>query len=108
MGTFRLAAALAVLAATSYGLAGCATTAPVAPKPQPPPTPVSAAPAPRAPAKSTEADNGWNIFPDPTTGEISVYHNGKYMGVITGNEPGDPPMPHKPRANTPEPPAVNP
>lgn len=61
-----------------------------------------------AAAPSSESDNGWNIFPDPTTGEIAVYHNGKYMGVITGNEPGDPPMPHKAGANGPEPPAVTP
>ncbi len=108
MRRLRLSAALATLAAAAYGFAGCAATAPVAPRPEAPPINVSATPVPVAPAQSGQADNGWNIFPDPTTGEIAVYHNGKYMGVITGNEPGDPPMPHKAGANGPEPPAVTP
>jgi hypothetical protein len=106
MKTLRLLAALATLAAAAYWFAGCASTAPSAPMPEVRPVNVSAAPA--AHAQSSQADNGWNIFPDPTTGEIAVYHNGKYEGVITGNEPGDPPMPHKAGANSPEPPAVSP
>jgi len=38
----------------------------------------------------------WNLLPDPTTGEVDVYHEGDYVGSITGNEPADqdPPHPH--------------
>jgi hypothetical protein len=38
----------------------------------------------------------WNIFPDPTTGQVDVYHKGEYVGAVTGNEPKDedPPIPH--------------
>ena len=39
----------------------------------------------------------WNIFPDPTTGKIDVYHKGECVGAIDGTEPQDqdPPVPHK-------------
>ena len=38
----------------------------------------------------------WNIFPDPTTGKVEVYHKGAYVGAVTGKEPAgeDPPIPH--------------
>ncbi len=38
----------------------------------------------------------WNLLPDPTTGQVDVYHEGGYVGSITGNEPADedPPIPH--------------
>ena len=38
----------------------------------------------------------WNLFPDPTTGEVEVYHKGNLVGAVTGNEPAtqDPPEPH--------------
>jgi len=38
----------------------------------------------------------WNLFPDPTTGRVDVYHEGEYVGAVTGNEPADPdpPIPH--------------
>ena len=51
-----------------------------------------------APSTRLESDpNGdWNIFPDPTTGEVGIYHEGKYLGEINGTEPEDqdPPVPH--------------
>jgi hypothetical protein len=37
----------------------------------------------------------WNIFPDPTTGRVDVYHDGSYVGAVTGNETEDPPLPHR-------------
>ncbi len=88
-------------------LAGCATTAAPVSKPQPAAAPASLTTAPETPVPP-QANDDWNIFPDPTTGEVSVFHKGKYVGVITGNEPGDPPMPHKPGKNPPQPPEVNP
>jgi hypothetical protein len=38
----------------------------------------------------------WNLLPDPTTGQVDVYHHGGYVGSVTGNEPADqdPPIPH--------------
>ena len=38
----------------------------------------------------------WNIFPDPTTGEVDVYHKGALVGAVNGTEPEtqDPPLPH--------------
>ena len=63
---------------------------PVAPK-APPPPPV--APPPSQPPQAKGDD--WNIFPDPTTGRVEVYKNGEHVGSITGDEPEDPPMPHK-------------
>ena len=38
----------------------------------------------------------WNLLPDPTTGQVDVYHKGGYVGSVTGNEPADqdPPVPH--------------
>jgi hypothetical protein len=38
----------------------------------------------------------WNLLPDPTTGQVDVYHQGGYVGSVTGNEPAeeDPPIPH--------------
>ena len=62
-----------------------------APPPPPEPTPVVYMP----PADPPPPDE-WNIFPDPTTGQVDIYHQGNYVGAITGKEPAieDPPMPH--------------
>ncbi len=91
-------------------LSGCS----VAPEPLPPPAPqpaVNTAPPPPAhetaekPNLMFDSDpNGeWNIFPDPTTGKVGVYHKGEYLGSITGDEPQnqDPPIPHKTRNDNP-------
>ncbi len=65
------------------------------------PPPAAAAPAP-APPKSVMFDsdpNGeWNLFPDPTTGDVGVYHKGQYLGSVDGNEGEDPPLPHSGKA----------
>ncbi|MBV8140282.1 MAG: hypothetical protein JO121_32285 [Deltaproteobacteria bacterium] len=84
-----------VLGGFAVGISSCATSPP--PEPPPAPLPVVAAPAP-VPAAPTSPDQDWNIFPDPTTGTIDIYHKGDYVGVIDGSEPKeqDPPLPHKP------------
>jgi hypothetical protein len=66
---------------------------------QPAPIPVIAA-APVAQPVKEQPDplmQDWNIFPDPTSGKVEVYHDGAYVGAVTGDEPGDqdPPLPHK-------------
>ena len=73
----------------SIAIAGCASTPPPPPPPEPAPivyTPPSDAPPP----------DEWNLLPDPTTGQVDVYHKGDYVGAVTGNEPADqdPPVPH--------------
>jgi hypothetical protein len=85
----------ALIAAALAGLAGCATRA------QPPPQALAATP-PLAivtppDAASENMMRQWNLFPDPTTGHVEVYHEGKYVGAITGDEPAgqDPPLPHR-------------
>lgn len=70
-----------------------------------PQTPAVVAPAPApVPVVATEAVKpgpdpamqDWNIFPDPTTGKVEIYHKGTYVGAVTGDEPAgeDPPEPH--------------
>lgn len=66
-------------------LAGCARAVP---PPQMPPPP---APAPQI----TRTADDWNIFPDPLTGRVEIYHKGEYVGSVTGDEKEDPPMPRK-------------
>jgi hypothetical protein len=52
--------------------------------------------APAPPSAAAQPDQEWNLFPDPTTGRVDVYHKGKYVGAVTGDEPADqdPPLPH--------------
>jgi len=64
-------------------------------KPVTPPPPVAAAPQPPKSVMFDSDPNGeWNIFPDPTTGDVGVYHKGDYLGSIDGHEDDDPPLPH--------------
>lgn len=77
-------------AAALGAVAGAWSSGCYAPPPPPAPTPV----VQQAPVASQNNDD-WNIFPDPTTGNVEIYHNGNYVGAVTGNEPEDPPMPHK-------------
>ncbi len=62
-----------------------------------PPPLAAVAPAPEPP-KSVMFDSDpkgeWNIFPDPTSGDVGVYHKGDYVGSVDGNEGEDPPVPH--------------
>ncbi len=76
----------AVLAAALCALAGCAAAAPPPAPPPPPPAPV--------PVVEVKPDE-WNLFPDPLTGRVDVYHEGSYVGAVTGNEAEDPPEPHR-------------
>jgi hypothetical protein len=80
-----VAAALAVTGLLT--LASCSATTP---PPEPKKDVVWLAPANPPPPDE------WNLFPDPTTGEVDVYHQGDFVGAITGNEPADqdPPLPH--------------
>lgn len=47
-------------------------------------------------APSAPPSDNWNLFPDPTTGNVDIYHKGEYAGSVTGKEPKDedPPIPH--------------
>jgi len=80
----RLAAA-SIVVACAIATASCSAT------PPPPPVPFVYVP-PSDPPPPDE----WNLFPDPTTGQVDVYHKGEYVGAVTGNEPADedPPIPH--------------
>jgi hypothetical protein len=71
----------------------CACSAP--PEKPPQPAPVAVAPEPPKSVMFDSDPNGdWNIFPDPTTGDVGVYHKGDYVGSIDGKEAEDPPKPH--------------
>ncbi len=61
-----------------------------------PPAPAASAPVAYVPPSEGPAPDEWNLFPDPTTGNVDVYHKGEYVGAVTGNEPADqdPPIPH--------------
>ena len=87
----RTKLAIGILSGAGLLVASCAATPPPAPRAQP--EAFLAAPVARMPAPPPDE---WNIFPDPTTGQVDVYHEGDYVGAITGKEPGsdDPPMPH--------------
>jgi hypothetical protein len=71
-----------------FAIASCAAT----PPPAPPPEPIVYMPPDPNPPPPDE----WNLLPDPTTGQVDVYHKGGYIGSVTGNEPTDqdPPIPH--------------
>ena len=90
-----LAGAFAILA-----FAGCTTAPPPPPAPPPEPVPDTSKPiviTPQRQVFDSDPDQRWNIFPDPTTGEVGIYHDGQYMGGITGDETEDPPIPHPTR-----------
>jgi hypothetical protein len=78
----------------AFAFFGC--TAPPEKSPTPPAVAV-VAPAPEPPKSvmfDSDPNGEWNIFPDPTTGEVGVYHKGNYQGSINGTEKEDPPIPH--------------
>ena len=87
----RISAAMIAIGG-AFTFFGCATP----PEPTTPP-PVAAAPAPEPPKSvmfDSDPNGDWNIFPDPTTGDVGVYHKGSYVGSVDGNEHDDPPVPH--------------
>jgi len=92
---FRRIIATTILMLSAFAFCGCST--PPEQPPIVPPPPVAVAPAPEPP-KSVMFDSDpkgeWNIFPDPTSGEVGVYHKGDYVGAVDGSEGEDPPMPH--------------
>jgi hypothetical protein len=87
MDPIKRLAAVSILLACAIAIASCAAKQP----PPPEPAPVAWV----QPANPPPPDE-WNIFPDPTTGQVDVYHKGEYAGSVTGNEPKDedPPIPH--------------
>ena len=91
-------AAVAAIFAGASILAGCGLKPPPLP-PEPPPAVVPQATL-IGPQEQSKPDE-WNLFPDPTTGEVGVYHEGNYVGAVTGNEPAseDPPLPHPTQAD---------
>ena len=93
---FRGTAATTILMLSAFAFFGCS-----APPEQPPavPPPVATAPAaapepPKSVMFDSDPNGDWNIFPDPTTGDVGVYHKGDYVGSIDGKEKEDPPLPH--------------
>jgi hypothetical protein len=70
----------------SVAIAACAAA-------PPPPAPE---PVVYMPPSADPPPDEWNLLPDPTTGQVDVYHKGGYIGSVTGNEPAeeDPPIPH--------------
>jgi len=88
---FRHILRTTLLTAGAIVFVGCATP----PAPTTPPPVAAAAPAPPKSVMFDSDPNGdWNIFPDPTTGDVGVYHKGSYVGSVDGNEHDDPPVPH--------------
>jgi hypothetical protein len=94
----RLIGVAAFAALLLTGLSGCAATPAAAPPPAPVPIAVEPPPPPPEPKdqQASQDMQDWNLFPDPTSGNVDVYYKGKYMGAVTGNEPAseDPPLPH--------------
>jgi hypothetical protein len=86
---------LTLLIALVTMVSACASTTPETPPPAPTPSPTPVAAATAVPIAQNPKQDEWNIFPDPTTGRIEVYHYGVYVGSITGEEKEDPPLPHK-------------
>ena len=74
---------LAALVLALATLAECATAPPPKPAPELPAAPAASAP------------DEWNIFPDPLSGRVEVYHNGEDIGSITGDETDEPPVPRR-------------
>lgn len=98
----NLTNASAVLIVAAVALWGCSTP----PQPAAPTEALSVAPPAQSKMFDSDPNGDWNIFPDPTTGDVSVYHKGEYLGTVSGNEPEDPPIPRKKQGEpNPEPPA---
>jgi hypothetical protein len=92
---FRRTAATTILTLGALALNGC--SAPPEKPVEAAPPPVAVAPAPEPPKSvmfDSDPKGDWNIFPDPTSGDIGVYHQGQYVGSVDGNEKDDPPAPH--------------
>ncbi len=88
---FRRSAASSILMLGAFAFCGC-TSPPE--KPVTPPPPVVAPQPPKSVMFDSDPNGEWNIFPDPTTGDVGVYHKGDYLGSVNGKEDEDPPTPH--------------
>lgn len=90
--------ARSIVAGLSVALlcAACSAEQPAA-APRPVPIPIVAAAPEPVKEQPDPLMQDWNIFPDPTSGKVEVYHDGAYVGAVTGDEPTgeDPPLPHK-------------
>ena len=89
---FRRTAAKTILMLGAVAFFGCTTP----PEKPPTPPPVAVAPAPEPPKSvmfDSDPNGEWNIFPDPTTGDVGIYHKGDYLGSVHGDEGEDPPLP---------------
>jgi hypothetical protein len=60
-----------------------------------PPPPAPVIPVAQVSAPPNPPPDEWNLFPDPTTGNVEVYHEGQDVGSVTGDEKEDPPLPHR-------------
>lgn len=88
---FRRSAVTTILMLGAVALFGCSAP----PEKPPEPAPIVVAPEPPKSVMFDSDPNGdWNIFPDPTNGDVGVYHKGQYLGSIDGDEHDDPPRPH--------------
>ena len=86
-----MAATILTLSASAFF--GCSAP----PEKLPAPPPVAAAPSPEPPKSvmfDSDPNGEWNIFPDPTTGDVGIYHKGDYVGSVDGDETEEPPKPH--------------
>jgi len=86
--TLPLLTLVTAITITLIGASGCGRVAQPQPVP-PPPAPIAEVAAPPEPPPDE-----WNVFPDPMSGNVEVYHNGESAGSITGDEKEDPPIPH--------------
>jgi len=84
----RIVSRLGLITAAAV-IAGCAPAA----VPSPPAAPV--VPVAQVSAPPNPPPDEWNLFPDPTTGNVEVYHEGQDVGSVTGDEKEDPPLPHR-------------
>jgi hypothetical protein len=73
---------LPVLALAAAAAGGCGAGSPA-----PVPEPVATVPI------AAEPPDEWNVFPDPLTGQVEIYHQGVNVGSVTGDEQEDPPIP---------------
>ena len=92
---FRRTAAATTLMLGAFAFFAC-TTPPEKP-PTPPPAAVAPAPEPEPPKSvmfDSDPNGDWNIFPDPTSGDVGVYHKGQYLGSVDDDEGEDPPLPN--------------
>lgn len=100
MGQFFRLTAVPIL----FLLSAIAFFACTAPPKEPMAPPVAAAPPqpPKSVMFDSDPNGEWNIFPDPTSGDVGIYHKGTYVGSVDGDEHDDPPAPHQSPSHHPD------